>query len=172
MKYADYHDFLQEVESVSDSVVLILDGVEDPHNLGAIIRTAEAAGVTGIIIPNKKAVQVTDTVHRVSTGAANIVPVAIVANLVNVIKEFKKQNWWVTAIENGEDGSIYDVDLTGKTVIVAGSEGQGISRLVKETCDHVVQIPMLGSVSSLNVSVSVGIALFETVRQRTIKEID
>lgn len=171
MKYADYKDFLKD-DSEQDQVVLILDGVEDPHNLGAILRTCEAAGVRGVIIPNKKAVQVTDTVVRVSTGAANIVPVAIVPNLVNAIKQFKKSNWWVTAIENGEPNSLYDVDLTGKTVIVAGSEGQGVSRLVKETCDHVVQIPMLGSVSSLNVSVSVGITLFEAVRQRTIKEID
>ncbi len=165
MKKYNYQDIVEQAKSQANSIILILDGVEDPRNLGAILRTAEAVGVAGVIIPNKKAVSVTDVVRKTSTGAADIVPVAIVPNLVGVIKELKKENFWVTAVENGAGKIIYDVDFKGHTVLVLGSEGFGISRLIKETCDFVAGIPMHGQMTSLNVSVATGIALFEVRRQ-------
>ena len=165
MKKRPYQDIIDIAKQTPNSIVLILDGVEDPRNFGAILRTAEAVGVAGVIVPNKKAVSVTEVVRKTSTGASELVPISIVPNIVGVIKELKKENFWVTAVENGEGKTIYDIDFKGHTVLVLGSEGFGISRLIKETCDFVAEIPMHGEMTSLNVSVATGIALFEARRQ-------
>ena len=144
----------------------MLDGLEDPHNLGAILRTADATGMNGIIIPKNRSVSLNATVAKVSTGAIEHVDVCQVTNLVQTLKELKKAGYWVIGLEM--EGSVdYKVqDYKGKIVVVIGSEGKGISRLVKEECDYMINIPMIGHVTSLNASVSASIIFYEILRQR------
>lgn len=144
---------------------VILDELEDPHNLGAILRTAEAAGAHGVIIPKRRAVGLTATVYKASAGAVEYVPVARVTNLTETIKELKKNDIWVYGLDM--DGQNWcSGDLTGGIAVVVGSEGRGISRLVREQCDGIVSLPMNGNINSLNASVACGIVLYEVARQR------
>jgi 23S rRNA (guanosine2251-2'-O)-methyltransferase len=147
-------------------LLVLLDGVEDPHNLGAILRTCECAGVDGVFIPEHRAAGLSETVAKTSAGAVEYVRVARVTNLVPLIGELKDRGLWVVGVEGGT-GNIYsDFDLRVPLAIVLGSEGKGVRRLVREKCDAVVSIPMRGKINSLNVSVAAGIVLFEAVRQR------
>mgnify|MGYP003462059868 FL=1 len=148
--------------------ILILDGIEDPHNLGAIIRTANQAGAHGVIIPKRRAVGLTPTVARTSAGAVNYVPVAKVTNISNTMKELKDRGMWFVCADM--DGTLmYDMDLTGPIGLVIGNEGDGVSPLVKKNCDMVASIPMKGDIDSLNASVAAGVLSYEIVRQRMKK---
>lgn len=167
--YSDLAEVLNLAQKRGDlPLLLVLDGIEDPHNLGSIIRTADAAGVHGVIIPKRRAVGLTPTVAKTSAGAVEYVPVVRVTNLVHTLKELKQEGFWVTGAEAAGDRSYTEVDFTEPTVIVIGSEGKGISRLVRENCDYVVRLPMRGTVNSLNASVAAGIMLYEVMRQRTV----
>ncbi len=147
--------------------LLVLDGVQDPHNLGACLRTADAAGVDAVIVPQDKAVGLTPVVHKVACGAAETMPFFQVTNLARTLRQLKDQGVWVIgADERGEEG-LHTADLTGPVALVMGAEGKGLRRLTQEHCDRVISIPMAGQVSSLNVSVATGVCLFEIVRQRT-----
>ena len=143
---------------------MLLDGVEDPHNLGSVLRVAECAGVHGVVIPRHRAVSVNDTVVKVSSGAAAHIRVAKVTNINDAIAELKQAGVWVYAADM-EGGSLYDADLRGAVAFVIGGEGRGVKRLTRELCDGVVSIPMFGSVNSLNASVAAGIVVYEKVRQ-------
>lgn len=145
---------------------LILDGIEDPHNFGAILRSAEAAGVHGVIIRKARQVQVNDTVRRTSTGAVDLVPIARVANIAETITRLKRENIVVYGVEIDGKPLYNQVDGQSPVALVIGSEGNGLSRLVKERCSEIVSIPMQGKINSLNASVAAGIALFEIVRRR------
>ena len=166
-EYAEVSDILALAkEKGEDPFVIILDNIEDPHNLGAIIRTANQAGAHGVIIPKNRAVGLTATVARTSAGALNYTPVAKVTNLVKTMEELKKQGlWFVCADMDGE--MMYDLNLTGPIGLVIGNEGEGVSRLVKEHCDIIASIPMKGDIDSLNASVAAGVLAYEIVRQRT-----
>ncbi|MBE5856622.1 MAG: 23S rRNA (guanosine(2251)-2'-O)-methyltransferase RlmB [Lachnospiraceae bacterium] len=168
-EYAEVSDILALAkEKGEDPFVIILDNIEDPHNLGAIIRTANQAGAHGVIIPKNRAVGLTATVARTSAGALNYTPVAKVTNLVKTMEELKKQGlWFVCADMDGE--VMYDLNLTGPIGLVIGNEGEGVGRLVKENCDFVASIPMKGDIDSLNASVAAGILSYEIVRQRLKK---
>jgi len=148
------------------ALFLVLDGVTDPHNLGACLRSAEAAGVTAVIVPKDRAVGITPTVRRASAGAADRVPLVAATNLARALKALKDAGVWLVGLVGDIDASLYSIDLKGPIAIVLGSEGEGMRRLTREACDFVARIPMLGGVESLNVSVATGIALFETLRQR------
>lgn len=168
--YVEVEDILDVAkEKNEDSFILILDGIEDPHNLGAIIRTAETAGVHGIIIPKRRAAQVNSTVAKVSAGAVEHVKIARVNNLNDAISKLKDNGVWVYGTDGEADTYYYDMDLKGSVAIVIGSEGFGMSRLVRENCDGLVKIPMKGKVTSLNASVSAGIVVYEVVKQRFCK---
>ena len=164
--YASVEDILQKAKDKGEPpFVLLLDNIEDPHNLGAIIRTANLAGAHGVIIPKRRAVGLTGTVAKASAGAINYTPVAKVTNLTNTIKELKKEGlWFVCADMNGT--AMYDLDLKGPIGLVVGSEGEGVSKLVKENCDLIASIPMKGDIDSLNASVAAGVLAYEIVRQR------
>lgn len=160
-EYASIDDFVYK----ENSFVVILDHLEDPHNLGAIIRTCEAAGVDGIIIPKDRSVEVNATVIKVSTGAINNMNVARVTNLSRTIEELKKEGFWIVGTDM--NGTSYDeIDYKGKIAIVIGNEGSGMSRIVRESCDFIASIPMIGTTNSLNASVATGIMVYEAVRQR------
>ncbi len=146
--------------------LLILDGVQDPHNLGACIRTADAAGVHAIIAPRDRAASITPTVRKVACGADQTTPFIQVTNLARTLKLLKTYNIWIIGTTGDTDADIYNTDLTGSVALVMGTEGTGMRRLTREQCDLLVKIPMLGSVESLNVSVASGVCLFEAVRQR------
>jgi 23S rRNA (guanosine2251-2'-O)-methyltransferase len=148
------------------ALFLVLDGVTDPHNLGACLRSAEAAGVTAVIVPKDRAVGITPTVRRASAGAADRVPLVAATNLARALKALKDAGVWLVGLVGDIDTSLYSIDLKGPIAIVLGSEGEGMRRLTREACDFVARIPMRGGVESLNVSVATGIALFETLRQR------
>jgi 23S rRNA (guanosine2251-2'-O)-methyltransferase len=163
--FADADDLLNKVSS--ETIFILLDGVEDPHNLGAIIRTAECGGASAVIIPERRAVHLTETVAKSSAGAIEYLPVARVTNLASFISELKKRNIWVVGVESSGTIEYNKFDFRGATALVFGSEGGGLHRLVRERCDAIVSIPMLGKVSSLNVSVAVGIVLFEAIGQRS-----
>lgn len=165
-KYAEVEDILDNARKKGEPpFVIILDGIEDPHNLGAIIRTANQAGAHGVIIPKRRAVGLTSTVARTSAGAINYTPVAKVTNIANTIEDLKKEGmWFVCADMDGE--VMYNLDLKGPIGLVIGNEGEGVSRLVKEKCDFIAQIPMKGDIDSLNASVAMGILSYEIVRQR------
>ena len=159
--YADYNDFIKD----EDSFVIILDHLEDPHNLGAIIRTSEAAGVSGIIIPKDRSVEVNATVFKTSVGAIENIPISMVTNLNMTIKDLKEKGFWVVGTDmNGTD--YRDIDYSGKIALVIGNEGSGMSKLIKESCDFIAEIPMYGKVNSLNASVAAGIMIYEVVRQK------
>ncbi len=165
-EYAEVEDILKNAEEKGEPpFIFILDGIEDPHNLGAIIRTANLAGAHGIIIPKRRAVGLTPTVARTSAGAINYTPVAKVTNLTNTIRDLKEQGMWFVCAEM--DGtSMYDLNLTGPIGLVIGNEGEGVSKLVRENCDFVASIPMNGDIDSLNASVATGVLAYEIVRQR------
>ena len=144
----------------------MLDGVTDPHNLGACLRNADAAGVDAIIVPKDKSAKLNGTVRKVACGAAETVPLVYVTNLARTLREIKEQGVWVVGTAGETDTEVFDAKLTGPMAIVMGAEGAGMRRLTKEHCDELVKIPMVGTVSSLNVSVATGICLFEVLRQR------
>jgi len=150
----------------ANALFLVLDGVTDPHNLGACLRSAEAAGVTAVIVPKDRAVGMTPTVRRASAGAADRVPMVAATNLSRTLKTLKDAGVWLVGLVGDVEQSLYAVDLKGPIAIVLGSEGEGMRRLTREACDFLAKIPMRGDVESLNVSVATGIALFEVLRQR------
>ena len=159
---------LEDLLASSDApFFLVLDGVQDPHNLGACLRTADGAGVDAVIAPRNRAVGMTETVSRISCGAAENVPFIQVTNIVRTLKELQKNGVWTVGTADGaEASSLYDVDFKGSMALVMGAEGAGLRRLTQETCDLVVQIPMQGKVDCLNVSVATGVCLYEALRQR------
>jgi 23S rRNA (guanosine2251-2'-O)-methyltransferase len=152
-----------------DALFLVLDGVTDPHNFGACLRSAEAAGVTAVVVPKDRAVGVTPTVRRASAGAADRVPIVAATNLARSLKALKDAGVWLVGLAGDTQQSLYAVDLDGPIAIVLGGEGEGMRRLTRESCDFLAQIPMRGDIESLNVSVATGVALFETLRQRAAK---
>ena len=165
-EYAEVEDILAKAAAKNeDPFVIILDGIEDPHNLGAIIRTANLAGAHGVIIPKHRAVGLTATVAKASAGALNYTPVAKVTNIVKTIEELKDKGLWFTCADMGGT-EMYKLNLKGPIGIVIGNEGSGVSRLVKENCDMIASIPMKGDIDSLNASVAAGVLAFEVVRQR------
>lgn len=160
-EYASIDDFIHR----ENAFIVILDHLEDPHNLGAIIRTCEAAGIDGIIIPKNRSVEVNATVIKVSTGAINHMNIARVTNITKTIEELKQLGFWV--VGSDMNGTCYDkIDYKGKIAIVIGNEGNGMSRLVRESCDFIASIPMIGTTNSLNASVATGILVYEALRQR------
>lgn len=169
-EYKDIEDMFELAASRNeDPFFILLDGIEDPHNLGAILRTAAQAGAHGIIIPKNRAVGLTATVARTSAGAINYVPVAKVTNITQTIEELKERGmWFVCADMDGE--RMYDLNLTGSIGLVIGNEGEGVGRLVRDKCDMVAKIPMTGVIDSLNASVAAGVLSYEIVRQRIFKK--
>lgn len=169
-EYCEVEDILEEAKKKKESpFIVILDGIEDVHNLGSIIRTAETAGVHGIIIPKRRSALVNSTVKKTSAGAVEHMKIARVNNLNETIKYLKEQGIWVCGTDMQTKTYYYEQDLTGPIAIVIGSEGFGMSRLVKENCDFIVKIPMKGKITSLNAAVSAGIVIYETVKQNQIK---
>ena len=166
-KYFDIEDILDDCTE-PDSLVVVLNEILDPHNLGSIIRVLECAGANGLIIGKDRSASVNDTVMRISAGALNHIKVARVTNINNAIDTLKDNGFWVYGAEVG-GGSIYKSNLTGKICLVIGGEDSGVKRLTKEKCDGIVSIPMYGKVNSLNASVACGIAVYEVLRQRTEK---
>jgi len=146
--------------------LLILDGVTDPHNLGACLRTADAAGVQAVIAPKDKSAPLNSTVSKVACGAAEVVPYVQVTNLARTLQMLQQRGIWITGTAGEAEQMVYDANLTGPMALIMGAEGKGMRRLTRENCDHLVKIPMSGEVSSLNVSVAAGVCLFEAVRQR------
>lgn len=168
-EYAEVEDLLKAAEDKGEPpFVIILDGIEDPHNLGAILRTANLCGAHGIIIPKRRAVGLTPTVAKTSAGAINYTPVAKVTNITNTIKELKERGMWFVCADMGGT-TMYDLDLTGPIGLVIGNEGEGVSKLVRENCDMIASIPMKGEIDSLNASVAAGVLAYEIVRQRIQK---
>lgn len=164
--YAEVSDILDAArEKGEPPFIFVLDEIEDPHNLGAIIRTANLAGAHGVIIPKRRAVGLTATVAKTSAGAINYTPVAKVTNISKTIEELKKEGVWFVCADMGGT-TMYDLDLKGPIGLVIGNEGSGVSRLVKEKCDFVASIPMKGNIDSLNASVAAGVLAYEIVRQR------
>lgn len=167
---ASYFDGDELLSRISpDTVFILLDGVEDPRNLGAIIRTAECGGASAVIVPERRAAHVTDAVAKTSAGAVEHLPVARVTNLASFIEELKRRNVWVVGVEGSGQMAYTEFDYSGALALVFGNEGDGLHRLVRERCEAVVSIPMRGKVTSLNVSVAVGVVLFEALRQRLRK---
>lgn len=165
-EYAEVEDLLKAAEEKGESPFLfLLDGIEDPHNLGAIIRTANLAGAHGVIIPKRRAVGLTATVAKTSAGALNYTPVAKVTNLTATMEELKKKGMWFVCADMGGE-MMYRLDLKGPIGLVIGGEGSGVGKLVRETCDMVASIPMKGDIDSLNASVAAGVLAYEIVRQR------
>ena len=165
-QYATVDDILKKAEEKGESpFVVILDDIEDPHNLGAIIRTANLAGAHGVIIPKHRAAGLTATAVKASAGAINYTPVANVTNISKTIEELKEKGLWFVCADMGGT-TMYDLDLKGAIGLVIGNEGKGVSRLVKEKCDFVASIPMFGDIDSLNASVAAGVLAYEIVRQR------
>lgn len=165
--YVEVEDILDEAKAKKeDPFVLILDGIEDPHNLGSIIRTAETAGVHGVIIPKRRAASVNATVSKSSAGAVEHVKIARVNNINETIKYLKEEGLWICGTDGDAKDYYYNQNLKGPIAIVIGSEGLGMSRLVKENCDFLVKIPMKGKITSLNASVSAGIVIYEAIKQR------
>lgn len=165
----DEHELPALVEAAQGkALILALDGVQDPHNLGACLRSAAAAGVAAVVIPKDKAVQVTATVRKTSAGAADTIPVIRATNLSRTLRELQKLGVWIYGLAGDADASLYALDLTGNVALVLGGEADGLRRLTREHCDRLATIPMPGArnVESLNVSVAAGVALFEAVRQR------
>jgi len=166
-EYATLDDILQIPSQRGQlPLYLVLDGVEDPRNLGAILRTAETAGVHGVIIPERRAVGLTDTVAKAAAGALEYVPVVKVVNIVNTIDELKKTGVWVAAAEAGGGMQYWDADFVRPTALVLGGEDKGVRRLVREHSDYTLSLPLMGKISSLNVSVAAGVLLYEVLRQR------
>ena len=150
-------------------LLLVLDGVTDPHNLGACLRSADAAGALAVIVPKDKSATLTPVVRKVACGAAEVIPLVAVTNLARTLEKLQQRGLWVVGTAGEAEVSIYDQDLTGPTILIMGAEGKGMRRLTREHCDYLVKLPMAGSVSSLNVSVATGVCLFEALRQRGAK---
>ena len=166
-EYCEIEDILEEAkQKQEEAFVLILDGIEDPHNLGSIIRTAETAGVHGVIIPKRRAAQVNATVNKASAGAVEYMKIARVTNITDSIQQLKEAGLWICGTDINTNIYYYNQDLTGPIGIVIGNEGKGMSEKVKKNCDFLVKIPMKGKVTSLNASVSTGIIVYEAVKQR------
>ena len=166
-EYCEVEEILEEAKAKNeDPFIVILDGIEDPHNLGAIIRTAETAGVHGIIIPKRRAASVNSTVNKVSAGAVEHMKIARVNNINDTIQFLKDSGLWIIGTDGKAENYYYEQDLTGPIALVIGSEGTGMNRLVSENCDILVKIPMKGKITSLNASVSAGITIYEIVKQR------
>ena len=166
-EYCEIEDILEEANRKQEEpFVLILDGIEDPHNLGSIIRTAETAGVHGVIIPKRRAASVNSTVNKVSCGAVEHMKIARVTNISDAIQKLKESGLWICGTDINTDKYYYNQDLTGAIGIVIGNEGSGISEKVRKNCDFLVKIPMKGKVESLNASVSTGIVVYEAVKQK------
>ncbi len=168
-EYAQLDDVVGKGRQMKDPLLVILDGIEDPHNLGSVLRSAEVFGAIGVVIPKKRAVGVTPTVAKVASGALEHMPVVQVSNLTETIKSLKKEGYWVAGGVGESNTRVMEQSMTGPMVLVIGSEGKGISRLVREQCDYLVQIPMAGQTGSLNASVATGILLYEIYRQRLVK---
>ena len=162
-------DLTEHLSQVAAPLILILDGVTDPHNLGACLRSADAAGVTAVVFPKDKSADVNNVARKVASGAAETVPWVRVTNLARTIKSLKLAGVWVIGTDGDADETLYNQDLSGPCALVLGSEGAGMRRLTRDLCDFVVKLPMVGSVSSLNVSVAAGVCLFEAVRQRGLQ---
>jgi 23S rRNA (guanosine2251-2'-O)-methyltransferase len=160
----DFAQCLHEIEA--DSLLLVLDGVQDPHNLGACLRSADACGVDAVIIPRDRTVKVNATVRKVAAGGAESVPVIEVTNLARCLKELKQAGVWIYGSSGDASDSLYDHDYSGPIALVMGAEGSGLRRLTMESCDHLIRLPMRGQVESLNVSVATGICLYEILRSR------
>jgi len=168
--YTELDEILDRCRASGEKgLLLVLDGVQDPHNLGAIIRSAACAGAHGVIIPKDRAARITPTVEKSSAGAVETVPVAQVVNVAQTLDELKKEGFWIFGAADSAPGVLFGQDFTGPVVLVIGSEGEGIRPLVRKKCDGLFSIPMRGGVSSLNASVAAGVALFEVVRQRMEK---
>ena len=166
-EYCEIEDILDRAKELKEEpFVLILDGIEDPHNLGSIIRTAETAGVHGIIIPKRRAASVNSTVNKVSAGAVQYMKIARVTNITDAIEKLKENGLWICGTDINTDKYYYNQDLTGPLGIVIGNEGSGMSEKVKKNCDFLVKIPMKGKITSLNAAVSTGIVIYEVVKQR------
>lgn len=166
-KYCEVEDILNIArERNEDPFIVILDEIEDPYNLGSIIRTCEVAGVHGVIIPKRRSALITGVVEKVSVGATNYLPIARVTNLAQTIESLKKENVWIIGTDMDAPNVQYNTDLTGAVALVIGSEGKGMGRLIKDKCDLLIKIPMFGKVTSLNAGVSAGICIYEVVRQR------
>ena len=169
-EYAEVSDILKIAKDKGEApFIFILDGIEDPHNLGAIIRTANLCGAHGVIIPKRRAAGLTSTVAKTSAGALNYTPVAKVTNITATMEELKKEGLWFACADMGGT-TMYDCNLTGPLGLVIGNEGSGVSRLVKEHCDIITSIPMSGDIDSLNASVAAGVLAYEIVRQRRMKK--
>lgn len=168
--YADVDDMLNRAQARrEDALLLALDGVQDPHNLGSLLRSADGAGAHGIIVPKRRSVGLTMTVARTSAGAVEHVPVAQVSNLVQTLAELKERGLWVVGADMSAKQDVWEADLTGPLVLVIGGEDKGLGRLVRETCDFLVRIPMRGHINSLNAAVAGAVLLFETFRQRSAR---
>lgn len=169
-EYAEVEDILNAAkEKDEDPFIIVLDGIEDPHNLGAMIRTANLCGAHGVIIPKRRAAGLTATVVKASAGALNYTPVAKVTNISQTIDELKKEGIWFVCADMGGE-VMYNQNLTGPIGLVIGNEGEGVSRLVKEKCDFITSVPMKGNIDSLNASVAMGVLSYEIVRQRLLKK--
>ena len=162
----DDHQALELVESLTDPLVLVLDSMEDPRNLGACLRTADAAGVDLVVMGRSRGVDITPVVSKVASGAAETQPVARVANLARFLRALQARNIWLVGTDESGSTAVFDANLTGPLAIVMGAEGKGLRRLTRECCDVLVHLPMLGAVESLNVSVAAGVCLYEALRQR------
>ena len=167
-KYTELEDLLQEISNKEDAFIVVADGIEDPHNLGSIIRVCECAGVDGLVIGKHRSAQVTDNVMRISEGSANHLKISRVVNINNALEKIKDIGLWAYALELG-GSDLYKQDLKGKICLVIGGEDSGVNDLTKKKCDGVLTIPLSGKVNSLNASVSAGILMYEVVRQRTAK---
>lgn len=169
-EYYDIQDILEYAASLGEKPrVMVLDKIEDPHNLGAIIRSAEGLGFHGVVIQKRNAAQITDIVEKTSAGAVSYMRVARVTNISQTLKELKKAGLWVYGLDMDGASDVFKTDLTGAIAIVVGNEGDGISRLVRENCDGIIKIPMLGKIESLNASVSAAITMYEVLRQNVQK---
>lgn len=169
--YAEFEDILKAAEAKGEAPFLVLlDELEDPHNLGALLRTADATGVHGILIPKRRSVSLNATVAKTSAGAVEYVPVARIGNIAQTLKKLKEKGFWVAGADMDGEKAYYEADLTGPLVLVVGSEGKGMSRLTKEACDFIVRMPMVGRINSLNASVAGSILMYESMRQRLQKK--
>ena len=167
--YAELDDILAKAEAAGEPpFLLLLDELEDPHNLGALLRTADATGVHGVLIPKRRSVPLTATVAKTSAGAVEYVPVARIGNITQTLKKLKEKGFWVAGADMDGTQNYYEADLTGPLVLVVGSEGKGMGRLTKEQCDFVVKMPMVGKINSLNASVAGSILMYESMRQRLL----
>ena len=169
--YAELDDILAKAEAAGEPpFLLLLDELEDPHNLGALLRTADATGVHGVLIPKRRSVPLTATVAKTSAGAVEYVPVARIGNIAQTLKVLKEKGFWVAGADMDGSQNYYEADLTGPLVLVVGSEGKGMGRLTKEQCDFIVKMPMVGKINSLNASVAGSILMYESMRQRLAKK--